>query len=291
MRNSFINYLVTIAQSNEKVALVVGDVGYSVIENFSQLFPDRFFNAGVAEQNMMGMAAGLASEGFHVFVYSIANFPTFRCAEQIRNDVDYHKLPVTVVSVGAGLSYGNLGYSHHAIQDFALMRIFPNTAIVAPADPMELNLCLDYLIKNPQPSYLRLDKSGEKILTKERRKIEPGKVYCQKKLSNKNIILTTGSGFNIALNLQNKGIIENNSIYTMPIWGAKFRDKQLNFLDKYDEIITVESHILDGGFGSWLSECSYKNSSKIKKFFINSNVMYANAKNETLLDKYINQAR
>src|ERR1039457_320379 len=91
MRNAFIDELVTAAEKNENIALVIGDLGYGVVEPFAKRFTKRFFNAGVAEQNMMGLAAGLASEGFHVFVYSIANFPTFRCAEQIRNDVDYHK--------------------------------------------------------------------------------------------------------------------------------------------------------------------------------------------------------
>ena len=92
----------------------------------------------------------MASEGYHVFTYSIANFPTFRCAEQIRNDVDYHRLPVTVVSVGGGLAYGALGYSHHAVQDYALMRTLPNMLIAAPGDPMEVRACMRYLVANPQ---------------------------------------------------------------------------------------------------------------------------------------------
>lgn len=125
MRNAFIDELVSFATESDRVALIVGDLGYSVVEPFADRFPDRFINAGVAEQNMMGLAAGMASEGYHFFVYSIANFPTFRCAEQIRNDVDYHKLPVTVVSVGGGLAYGNMGYSHHAVQDYGLMRLMP----------------------------------------------------------------------------------------------------------------------------------------------------------------------
>ena len=129
MRNAFIDELIAATELNDNIALVVGDLGYSVVESFAKRFPKRFFNAGVAEQNMMGLAAGLASEGFHVFVYSIANFPTFRCAEQIRNDVDYHQLPVTVVAVGGGLAYGNMGYSHHAVQDYALMRTLPHMLI------------------------------------------------------------------------------------------------------------------------------------------------------------------
>ena len=131
MRNTFIKNLINHARSKENIALVVGDLGYSVVEPFADEFPDRFINAGIAEQNMTGIAAGMASEGYHVFTYSIANFPLFRCAEQIRNDVDYHNLPVTIVSVGGGLAYGNLGYSHHGIQDFALTRSMPNMLIAA----------------------------------------------------------------------------------------------------------------------------------------------------------------
>ena len=132
MRNAFIDELVQLAAANPQVALIVGDLGYSVIEPFADRFPERFINAGVAEQNMMGLAAGMASEGYHPFVYSIANFPLFRCAEQIRNDVAYHCLPVTIVAVGGGLAYGNLGYSHHAVQDYGLVRLMPSMLIAGP---------------------------------------------------------------------------------------------------------------------------------------------------------------
>jgi transketolase len=175
MRSAFINSLVAAAEINENIVLVVGDLGFGVIEPFASRFPKRFFNAGVAEQNMMGLAAGLASEGFHVFVYSIANFPTFRCSEQIRNDVDYHNLPVTVVAVGGGMAYGNLGYSHHAVQDYALIRTMPNMLIAAPGDPMEVTACMRYLINNPQPSYLRIGKAGEPCIHAEIPEVSPGK--------------------------------------------------------------------------------------------------------------------
>jgi transketolase len=135
MRTTFIQELIAQARKNPKIFLVVGDLGYSVIEPFAQEFPERFLNAGVAEQNMTGVAAGLASEGFHVFTYSIANFPTLRCLEQIRNDICYHNFPVTIVSVGAGMAYGNLGYSHHSVQDLAIMRTLPNLTLLSPADP------------------------------------------------------------------------------------------------------------------------------------------------------------
>ena len=181
MRNKFIEELERAAAENPKIALIVGDLGFSVAESFAEKFPRQFFNAGVAEQNMMGLAAGLASEGWHVFVYSIANFPTFRCAEQIRNDVAYHNLPVTIVAVGGGLAYGNLGYSHHAVQDYALMRVMPHMLIASPGDPFEVQACMRYLINNPQPSYLRLGKAGECNIHTSIPVVEPGRWICVRK--------------------------------------------------------------------------------------------------------------
>ena len=158
MINKFIKTLTKAASKDPKIILVVGDLGFNVVEPFAEKFPARFYNAGVAEQNMATLAAGLASEGFKVFIYSIANFPTFRCAEQIRNDVDYHNLSVTVVTVGGGLAYGNLGYSHHAIQDYGLMRLFPNMKILSPGDPAEVEASVHYALNNSGPFYLRLGK-------------------------------------------------------------------------------------------------------------------------------------
>ena len=188
MRKIFIDELILAAKKNKKIILIVNDLGYSVVEKFATLFPKQFYNAGVAEQNMMGLASGMALEGYHVFVYSIGNFPTFRCAEQIRNDVDYHKLPVTIVNVGAGVSYGNLGYSHHSIQDYALVRLFPNMLIAAPGDQKEIKACMQYIIKNPQPSYLRLAKSKNLILHKKTPNLRPGKwlsIVKKKKIAKK----------------------------------------------------------------------------------------------------------
>jgi transketolase len=255
MRNAFIDELVTLARQNPKIILMVGDLGFSVVEPFQEEFPDRFFNAGVAEQNMMGMAAGLASEGCHVFIYSIANFPTFRCAEQIRNDVAYHNLPVTIVSVGGGLSYGNLGYSHHAIQDYALMRIFPNMLIAAPGDPQEVRACMRYLNANPQPSYLRLGKAGEKNIHQSVPDISPG-VWCNvfgKPDSQDDLILTTGNALQIAISLIERDGFEGG-LASLPLWGMDVKLFQPNQCRAAKSIFTFEDHLFDGGFGSWMLE-------------------------------------
>jgi transketolase len=262
MRKIFINQLVKAATKNKKIILIVGDLGYGIVEPFKKKFPNRFFNAGVAEQSMAGLAAGLALKGFHVFIYSIANFPTFRCAEQIRNDIDYHNLPVTIVSVGSGLGYGNLGYSHHAIQDYALLRSFPNTIIASPSNNQEVEGVMSYLLKNPQPSYLRLDKSLELDCKKKIPSINPGKWIFYKDKKNKNLIISTGSVFKNCERLSAKN--NDHDWATLPMWGMKFKNQQIKNLKKYKKVITVENHLQDGGFGSWLSESLTQKQNDIK---------------------------
>ena len=255
MRNAFIDELVSFATTNDRVALIVGDLGYSVIEPFADRFPERFINAGVAEQNMMGLAAGMASEGYQVFVYSIANFPTFRCAEQIRNDVDYHKLPVTVVSVGGGLAYGNMGYSHHAVQDYGLMRMFPNMLIAAPGDPMEVRACMRYLFANPQPSYLRLGKAGEKCLHTSVPRAEPGR-WLQIHTGNgcQHTLLTTGAPLAQAREWLSFPGYAGYALHSMPLWSMATKPMQAEQLAGWKSVVTIEDHLADCGFGSWLRE-------------------------------------
>lgn len=254
MRNAFIQELVTLAREHPQISLIVGDLGYSVIEPFADEFPDRFINAGVAEQNMTGLAAGMASEGYHVFTYSIANFPTFRCAEQIRNDVAYHKLAVTVVSVGGGLAYGALGYSHHAVQDYALMRTLPNMLIAAPGDPLEVRACVRYLIKNPGPSYLRLGKAGEPNFHTHVPEISPGEWLRVRDGDRRRPMLSTGAGLQTAMDWITKDEHAGRSVYSMPLWSMADKLKQVRELGMRSEVLTVEDHLQDGGFGSWLLE-------------------------------------
>src|SRR6184192_4584852 len=129
-----------LAERDSRVFLIVGDLGFGVTEPFAQRFPERYLNAGVAEQNMTGIAAGLALSGKIVFTYSIGNFPTLRCLEQIRNDICYHHANVKVVAVGGGFAYGALGMTHHATEDLAIMRTLPGMVVVAPGDPVEAEL-------------------------------------------------------------------------------------------------------------------------------------------------------
>jgi transketolase len=254
VRNAFIQELVSLARLHPQIALIVGDLGYSVVEPFADEFPDRFINAGVAEQNMTGLAAGMASEGYHVFTYSIANFPTFRCAEQIRNDVAYHKLPVTVVSVGGGLTYGALGYSHHAVQDYALMRTLPNMLIAAPGDPMEVRACMRYLVTNPGPSYLRLGKASEPCFNETPPDLVPGQWLKVRIGHGDRAILSTGAGLQIAMDWVTKEEYADCAVYSLPLWSMADKTLQASYLRQHVEVLTIEDHLVDGGFGSWLLE-------------------------------------
>lgn len=253
MRTAFIQELIIQARLHPEIFLAAGDLGFSVVEPFVEEFPDRFLNAGVAEQNMTGVAAGLASEGYHVFTYSIANFPTLRCLEQVRNDVAYHRLPVTVVSVGAGFAYGNLGYSHHAVQDIGVMRTLPELTILSPADPGEARECMQWLAKNPCPSYLRLGKAGEpdlhqiRGLTQGPFEIVKGNASCA--------LVSTGSILKVALEaarqLETQGI--QASVFSCP-WlqpaSAVFFDR----LKFFSRLLVLEEHVAGGGLASLLRE-------------------------------------
>ena len=164
MRTAFIETLLDLADKDSRIWLLCADLGYSVLEPFRDRFPDRFVNVGVAEQNMIGIASGLAHAGKVAFCYSIANFPTLRCLEQIRNDVCYHDCNVNVVSVGGGVAYGAQGYTHHAVEDLAVMRALPNMVVAAPGDPLEVRSLTHALANHAGPCFLRLGKAGEAVV-------------------------------------------------------------------------------------------------------------------------------
>ena len=161
MRTAFIEELLAQARERADVMLLTADLGFSVLERFRDALPRQYVNVGVAEQNMMGVAAGLAHLGKTVFTYSIANFPTLRCFEQVRNDVCYHNLPVRIVAVGGGFTYSTQGYTHHGVEDIGVMRTLPGMVVIAPGDPLEATLATRALCGFPGPAYLRLGKAGE----------------------------------------------------------------------------------------------------------------------------------
>lgn len=167
MRNSMVRALFELANNNQDIILITADLGFGLFEDFSEKFPGQFINIGVAEQNMIGVATGLALEGKIVFVYSIGNFPTLRCLEQIRNDACYHNLNINIVCMGAGFSYGALGMSHHATEDIAIMRSLPGTTVISPSTEDEAYFATTELSKRNGVGYLRLDKS--KVSTRNKK--------------------------------------------------------------------------------------------------------------------------
>lgn len=254
MRTAFIEAFIEQARTHENLFLVVGDLGYSVVEPFAREFPGRFLNAGVAEQNMTGLAAGMASEGWHVFTYSIANFPTLRCFEQFRNDVCYHQLPVTIVSVGAGLAYGNLGYSHHAVQDLACFRTLPHCTVLSPADPGETRHCLQHLVEHAGPSYLRLGKAGELALHDTPLAGDsPLRVHGPAEAAR--AVVATGSILTEALSAARQREAESSeeiAVYSLP-WMAPLGQTSLEPLWRHHQLVTVEEHVGPGGLGEMLA--------------------------------------
>jgi transketolase len=160
MRTAFLTRLLELAESDPRIMLVTGDLGFGVLDEFEKRLPRQYLNAGVAEQNMTAVATGMALEGHVVFTYSIGNFPTLRCLEQLRNDAFYHEANVKVVSVGGGFSYGALGMSHHATEDLSILRALPGVTVCAPGSPRETRALVDQLIAHKGPAYLRLERGA-----------------------------------------------------------------------------------------------------------------------------------
>jgi len=255
MRTTFINTLIELAEKDENIYLLTGDLGFSVLENFANKFPKRFINCGVAEQNMMGVAAGLALSGKKPYVYSIVPFVTMRCFEQIKNDVCYQNLDVKIVGVGSGLSYGPLGATHHAIEDMAILRVLPNMTILSPSDPTETRELILESYQTKNPTYLRLTKGGEKKLYEKRPKIEIGKPVILKEGEDGVIIGTgifVGLGMETVEKLKERGY--NFKLISLHTLKPINRDTLLKELANAKLIFTLEEHNIIGGLGSAVAE-------------------------------------
>ncbi len=255
MRDSFIKRLAELAANDERIMLVTGDLGFGVLDDFAERFPSQYINAGVAEQNMTGLATGLALEGRIVFTYSIANFPILRCLEQIRNDACYHDANVKIVSIGGGFSYGSLGFSHHATEDISILRAIPGTTVVVPGDVWEAAEATEALVKQPGTCYLRLDKSAAKCSNQPDEQFFLGKARLMR--SGTDLTLIAAGGIlevvlNVADKLRSQGIRARVlNIHTIkPI----DRDAIIQAAGETGGIVTVEEHVVDGGLGSAVGE-------------------------------------
>lgn len=255
MRDAFITRLEELAASDPRVFLVTGDLGFAVLDRFRQRFPRQFLNAGVAEQNMTGVATGLALEGRIVFTYSIANFPTLRCLEQIRNDAAYHNANVKVVAVGGGFSYGALGMSHHATEDLAIFRAMPNVTLVAPGCLWEVEGAVDALVATPGTAYLRLDKSSAGRTGRHGEQFELGKGRI---LRDGDAITLIASGGILGVALEAADILAADGIHC--------RVLSMHTLSPFDAaivveatretggIVTLEEHVIEGGLAGAVAE-------------------------------------
>jgi transketolase len=255
MRAAFFNTLLKLAERDERIHFVVGDLGFGVVEPFARRFPDRFLNAGVAEQNMTGVAAGLALCGKIVFTYSIGNFSTIRCLEQIRNDVCYHKADVKIVSVGGGFSYGPLGMTHHAVEDLAIMRVLPSMVVVAPGDPFEVEQATRALVARPGPAYLRLGRVGEPRLHGPGVVFELGRAIRVKEGRALTIFSSGGmleTGVRAAELLGEAGI--DTRVVSMHTLKPLDEAEILSAAAETGAIATLEEHSLIGGLGSAVAE-------------------------------------
>ena len=255
MRNETIAALTSYATANPDVMLLTADLGYSVLEQFADALPGQYANVGVCEQAMVGIAAGLALSGKRVALYSIANFPTLRCLEQLRNDVCYHNLPVTVISVGGGLAYGSGGYSHHALEDLGIMAMLPNMAVTCPADPHEAEELLPQLMERRGPAYLRLGRAGEPVLHEANTSVTLGKAVTLRCGSDIALLATgpiLGRALAAADELAGRGI--SASVVSFPAVSPLDGDCIAALAASHHALLTIEEHSASGGFGSRVAD-------------------------------------
>lgn len=256
MRTAFVQTLCELAAADERIWLLTGDLGFSVLEVFRDRFPERFVNVGVAEQNLIGVAAGLASSGKLVFVYSIANFPTLRCLEQIRNDLCYNELPVKIVAVGGGFAYGPQGYTHHGLEDLAILRTLPNMTVIAPGDLVETELATRAVVNLSGPCYLRLGKAREPVVHVVRPPLVIGRAILLRDGRDVTLIST---GAVLPYVMQTAETLGDRH-------GIEARVLSMHTLKPLDEeaiqraatetgaVVTVEEHSVIGGLGSAVAD-------------------------------------
>lgn len=255
MRDTFVKTLCSVCETNKDVELITGDLGFGVLKPFFEQFPDQFTNAGIAEQNMTSVAAGMALEGKTVFTYSIGNFPTLRCLEQIRNDCAYHNANVKIVCVGGGYVYGSLGMSHHATEDISVMRSIPNVAVFCPGDAIEAAAVTKAIANYPGTCYLRMGRGGEKPIHKNLENYEIGKAI-QVKEGRGVAIFTTGAIYDevdkaLAI-LEENGITP--TVYSFPTVKPIDKETIKKCAESHTIVVTCEENNIMGGFGSAVSE-------------------------------------
>lgn len=254
MRTTFINQLVEEARQNERIFLLVGDLGFHVVEPFAEAFPERFLNVGICEQNMAGIAGGLAMNGWIVYCYSIGNFPTLRCIEQIRNDIVYYNSNVRIVSVGAGYAYGSQGVSHQATEDVAMLRSLPNMVVCSPSDPVETKMLVHLSVTHQGPMYIRLGKAGEQVFhPQEIQDYHLGDLLPILDKGAETLVLTSGSILaSVMESVETKAL--NDDVWTIPVVKPLNATQLCALAEQHAQIIIVEENQKSAGIGSAIIE-------------------------------------
>lgn len=265
MRKAFVKKLTQLVSKNKDIYLLTGDLGFSIFDEFQKDFPNNYLNVGVSEANMIGMAAGLALAGKQVFVYSIIPFVTLRCLEQIRNDLCYQRLPVKIIGVGEGLSYGTAGATHHALEDIAVMSALPEMTVIAPGDPIEVEYTIEKSLELKGPCYIRLGKSGEPILHKKELIFKIGKAIVLENGQDLTLI-TTGNMLKTTLEVSN--ILKKENIYSkvVSMHTIKPIDREIIIKCATDTnvIVSIEEHSKIGGLGSHIASVIFEERLNIK---------------------------
>jgi transketolase len=264
MRNAFAKEITQLAQSDPRVVLLSGDIGNKLFDEFKQVDQDRFYNCGVAEANMMGVAAGMALSGFRPIIYTITPFTTTRCFEQIRVDVCYHQAPVIIVGTGSGLSYAELGPTHHSLEDLAILRTLPGMNVMAPCDAAELRLALQAALQQNNPVYIRIGKKGEPAIHNNLTDLTIGRSIVVRQ--GKDVTLMA-AGTIMGEVLKAADLLENNGISTEVVSFHTIKPLDADYLRKaakqFKLLVTIEEHGLIGGLGSAVAEWCAKESQAV----------------------------
>jgi len=255
MRNAFVRSLLHAAAENPRVLLVTGDLGFGVLDEFRARYPSQFYNVGVAEQNLAGVAAGLALSGHVVVTYSIGNFPTIRCLEQVRNDICYHQADVKIVTVGGGMAYGALGISHFATEDLAILRSLPGMTVVAPGDPVEVEQLVPQIVAHPGPVYLRLGRAGEERLHQSGTEVRLGSP-TRARQGSEVLLLTAGGMLPVALEAAEMLDRDGTSVEVYSVHTVKPLDAAAicKLASRFPIVVTCEEHTCLGGLGGAVAE-------------------------------------
>ena len=249
MRKHFSNYIEAIAEEHKDIVFITGDLGYNALENLREKMGKRFINAGVAEQNMIGVAAGIASRGYRVVCYSIAPFVVYRCLEQMRNDVCFHNLPVFIAGNGGGYHYGALGSSHHALEDIAVLSGLPNINCYIPAFLDDMKTCMDEMFHRAGPSYLRLGVG--KAMPANMAMTHFGAATEPNAKARVSIIAQSPVVNNIIAVLDKQQLwsaIDLFVVNKMPF--SQLPDAIFGSIGNTRRVLTVEEHIASGGIGA-----------------------------------------